>query len=137
MPSLFYNVYGRQIDARETLEFRGGYSPSNGKEATLICQVRTAPTVPNLPAVAAAAKPAATAAARVDNEDDDEEDADDAVDYDELIALHEDAGLSVDDLQKRYRGKDDNTSASPSKKGKPAPKDYDEDDDDDDDDYGF
>ena len=139
MPSLCYRVYGRQMDTAkgEILEFKGSYSPTGSKEASLVCQVRIVQSKPPVAtgASASAAKPVAAAAARVANDDDDDgdddDDADDGVDYEELIALHADAGLPVEALRKRYRGEkgDDST---PSKKGKPMPK-----SDDDDDDYGF
>ena len=131
MPSLTYNVYGRQVDCSkgEALEFRGSYPPANGKEVSMSAQVRLVPTAL---AAAAAAKPAPAAAARVDNDEDEDDNDDDGVDYEELIALHEDAGMSVADLKKRYQGQEsEKVEASPQKKGKFMP------DDDDDSDYGF
>ena len=56
-------------------------------------------------------------------------DADQGVDYDELIALHEDAGMSVADLRKRY-AKHPIGHIPPAKRSKRMPSsDYDEDDD--------
>lgn len=126
-PSVVYAVYGRQKDSKsDVLEFRGEHAPSS-KEVNLVCQVRM---VLAEPTVTAKAPPSAAAAARIAADDDDVDDeADEKVDYDELIALHQEANLSVADIQKRYReGTDDDVKPS-SKKGKQA--------DDDDDDYCF
>jgi hypothetical protein len=133
-PSLYYKVYGRQIGTTkgEIIEFQGGYAPnSSSSEVSLVCQVRV---VASQPAAAAAAleKPPAAAAARVDDTDDDDEEADEQVDYDELIALHEDASLSVDALRKRYRGEPGPEASAQKKRGKQMPNDDDEDED-----YGF
>jgi hypothetical protein len=131
-PALYYSVYGKQTDAGkgESLELQGGYSPTaQGNEINLVCQVRIVSTHPQVPA--AAATP--VAAARVDNEvEDDDDEADDGVDYDELIALHEDAGLSVEELRRKYRTAE--SAESPSKRPKTQEK---EQDDDDDEDYCF
>jgi hypothetical protein len=100
-PSVYYQVYGRQEGTEgDLIEFRGGYYPEkNSQEVSLVCQARTIAPV----AAAAAAKPAAAAAApNSEDEADEEEDADDDLDYDELIALRQDADLSVDELRKRY-----------------------------------
>ena len=141
VPSVVYRVYGRQIEATkgEILEFRGGYSPpsdGSSKEVSMVCQVRIVKSTPSVATVATGKPAAAAAAARVDTTDDDDDDEGE-VDYEELIALHEDAGLSVDALRKRYRGGQGaiEESSSPVKRGKPMPDD--DDDDDDDDDYGF
>jgi hypothetical protein len=76
-----------------------------------------------------AAKAVATAGSDVE---DDVMDADQGVDYDELIALHEDAGMSVADLRKRY-AKHPRGHTSPAKRSKRTPSsDYDEGDNDDD-----
>jgi hypothetical protein len=162
LPPFYYTVYGHQTQtlalddsassggAGEIMEFQGGYYPGNGKRLPLVCRVRMVASKPASAmasagaAAGAASKPAAAAAAahRVDDDDDDEDedydDADDEVDYEELIALHEDAGLPVDALRKRYHSgaatveEEDNGK----KKAKPTPKSGD-DDDDDDSDYGF
>jgi hypothetical protein len=164
LPPFYYTVYGHQTQtlalddsvssggAGEIMEFQGGYHPGNGKRLSLVCRVRMVASKPASAmaaagaAAGAASKPAAAAAAsaaahRVDDDDEDEDydDADDEVDYEELIALHEDAGLPVDTLRKRYHSgaatvedQEDNGK----KKAKPTPKSgYD--DDDDDSDYGF
>jgi len=112
---LFYQIYGREIadsgpqqQQQRRLEFRGGYHPATtrskdgGWTVGLLAQVRL--FQPAAPVVAAPA--AAAAAAPADSDDDDNlDDAEEAgVDYNELIALHEDAGLSVEALmRKRYR----------------------------------
>lgn len=100
MPSIVYNVQGRQVDTSrgEILEFQGLFTPSRGEINHLVCRVRVLPSLP-IP-VAAVAKLTPTAAAKVDDEDDDEAGGDDEVGYDELIALHEEAGLPVPDLEK-------------------------------------
>jgi hypothetical protein len=166
LPPFYYTVYGHQTQtqtlalaldesvssggAGEIMEFQGGYYPGNGKRLPLVCRVRMVASKPAsamaAAGAAAASKPPAAAAAaahRVDDDDEDEDedydDADDEVDYEELIALHEDAGLPVDALRKRYHSgantveeQEDNGK----KKAKPTPKSGD-DEDDDDSDYGF
>ena len=124
-PSFQYRIHGREIEVvgGNAMEFRGGYAPVGGRVACT-CQVRLTKAQP---AVAAAA----VAAAVIPAGDDDDEEADDGVDYDELIALHEDAGLPVEALRKRYRENGGEEEAEP-KKGKAT-----EVEDDDDDDYGF
>jgi hypothetical protein len=160
LPPFYYTVYGHQTQtlalddslssggAGDIMEFQGGYYPGNGKRLPLVCRVRMVASKPasasaSAGAAGAASKPAAAAAAahRVDDDDEDEDedydDADDEVDYEELIALHEDAGLPVDALRKRYHSgaaieeQEDNGK----KKAKPTLKSGD--DDDDDSDYGF
>ena len=140
-----YRVMGQQIDTHggDTMEFMGVYYLPNKvvEENALTCQVRILPATP----VVATTPVAAASAARIATEEDDDEDEDyaeddyeEGVDYNELIALHEDAGLSVDALQKRYRGRDDaeeeEEGKPPAKMSKKPPPPA---DDDDDDDYGF
>jgi hypothetical protein len=154
LPPIYYTVYGQQTMALdsaplEIMEFQGGYHPGNGKRLPLACRVRMVASKPasaSASAAAASSKPAAAAAAsahRVDDDDEDDEDedyddADDEVDYEELIALHEDAGLPVDALRKRYHsGAVQEQQDNEKKKAKPTPKSCEDDDDDDDDDYGF
>lgn len=135
-PAVYYSVYGKQVDCvkGESLELRGGYSPTvQEKEVPLVCQVRIVQTHLQV-ASAAAAIP--VAAARVDNEVEDEDEADGGVDYDELIALHEDAGLSVEDLRRKYRNRESANQGSPSKRAKTLDEEQ-QDDDDDDEDYCF
>lgn len=137
-PALYYAVHGKQIDCvkGESLELQGGYSPSvQGTQASLVCQVRIIPTHLQVASSAAAAP---VAAARVDNEDEDEDEADDGVDYEELIALHEDAGLTVEDLQKKYRSSRSTSESSPSKRQKTLEEaKHEPSEDDDGDDYCF
>jgi hypothetical protein len=127
-PARFYSVYGKQADGGkgESLELQGGFSPTaQGNDINLVCQVRIVSTHPQT-AVAAATP---VAAARVDNEvEDDDDEADDGVDYDELIALHEDAGLSVEELRRKYRTGE--STESPSKRPKTQEKEQDDDDED-------
>ena len=140
---IYYRVFGTQVESNggDLMEFLGGYYPPSTPEEKvgLVCQVRMIPaaTTPgngttSSPQAAAPQVPmaVAAAAARIDDEDDDEyEEADENVDYNEIIALHEDAGMSVDDLKKRYREEteedDDNKPASATrasaKKRKAAP----------------
>jgi hypothetical protein len=162
LPPIYYTVYGQQtLDSAgnglgnggnghsgaavgEIMEFQGGYYPANGKRLPFLCRVRMVASKP-ASASAAASKPAAAAASahRVDDDDDEDEDYDDAdeeVDYDELIALHEDAGMPVDALRKRYHSgaakEEQEDSGKKKAKPTPTPKSAD-DDDDDDDEYGF
>ncbi|CAB9506306.1 expressed unknown protein [Seminavis robusta] len=96
----------------------------------------TTTTAAASPAAAAKAPPAAAAAAKAPDDEDDDDEADEAMGYDELIALHEDAGMNVEDLKRRYQQKNknnDDDDEPSNKKFKAAPKD----DDDDDDDVGF
>jgi len=126
-PALLYQVYGQEVESSSSsnarLEFRGGYHPSTGGTApvNLVTQVRVVQQATTPPVAAAAA---AAAAPNGNSEDEDGDDDAAAVDYDELIALHEDAGLSVDALRKRYR---DEPEDEPKKKGKSTPEDDDDD----------
>lgn len=128
-PVNVYTVYGKGTDGSGSFEILGQLDPNTAEHHTipLECRKRTVSTAP-----------AAVAAAAVVDEDDDD-DADEGLDYDELIALHEDAGMSVEDLRKRYHsaaaetGNDDDNDAKPAaKKAKTK-----EDSDDDDEEYGF
>jgi len=139
MPSLCYKVHGRQLETTgkgETTttawEFYGSFVPpkDGSNDVCLSCRVHMVSGQPHVSAAAAAAKPAAAAAAANAESEEDDEDADDEVDYEELIALHEDAGLSVDALQKKYRPREEPVNSMPSKKGKTQSEE-------DDDDYGF
>lgn len=122
-PSLYYRVCGRQVDSHggDLMEFMGGFHPPSNNDdegrVGLVCQVRMIVSDPTKiehkpPPAAAAAAVAAAAAARVDQEDEDEisgdeGDADEDVSYNELIALHEDAGMSVADLKRRFQKEDE------------------------------
>ena len=154
---VYYKVFGSQIESNggDLMEFLGGYYPSSTKDKKvgLLCQARMIPAssvsakpaaamggasaAAASPAVAAAAAAApSSAAARIDDEDDDDEyeEADEDVDYNELIALHQDAGMSVDEIKKRYREEDGTGDSSvrenSNKKRKPPPPSQEEDDDD-------
>mmetsp|Transcript_1334 Transcript_1334/g.1741 ORF Transcript_1334/g.1741 Transcript_1334/m.1741 type:complete len:302 (-) Transcript_1334:124-1029(-) len=91
-------------------------------------------------AVTASSAAAAAPAARR-KEDEDEDLDEEKVDYNELIALHEDAGLPVQELRKRYRSTNTENETSDSKRTKSSSNniaDAADDDDDDDDDFdGF
>ena len=163
-PPLYYHVHGSEITEKNRLRhtFVGIYNPRPydqpdkinptgiGMHTRVRLTMETATAAPT-----AAASPAAAAARMGGNRDDDEDDdeTEGAVDYDELIALHEDAGLSVDTLRKRYRDSGDGTAngaengnaaahdRAENKKTRrtkvqpsPAPPQFDDDDDDDDDD---
>ena len=137
---IYYSVYGTQIDSHggDLMEFMGGFFPptTETEKVGLVCQVRMMAPRPSS-STQKASPVAAAAAARVQDDDDDDEEEDAQVDYDELIALHEDAGMSVADLKKRF-GSKASASSSPDKKRKFDPKPPPpEDDEDDDDDYGF
>jgi hypothetical protein len=134
-PSYEYILFGQEVHGNhsEALQLRGSYAPHSPSTSTAIassfviplqCQARWVPAIQ-------AAMPARP---HGDNDDDDDELEEDRVDYEELIALHEEAGLSVDAIQKRYR----ETTAHSSKRLKTdeaaRPKDDNEDDNDD---YGF
>jgi hypothetical protein len=82
---------------------------------------------------------AAAVATAVSDDDDDIVDADQGVDYNELIALHEDAGMTVGEIRKRFGRRADATANEESnKKAKTIPEvEKDDDDDDDDEDVGF
>lgn len=142
--TLVYKVFGHQIETHggDVLEFMGVFYPPQAKEeqVSLTCQVRmlSAPVAPAVVASPVAAA-ASSNSARIDREDDDDDDDDEeyeeGVDDDELIALHDDARLSVDALQKRYRGSKDGSgeveeSGKAKRSRKPPPAN-------DDDDYGF
>ena len=86
------SVFGRGSDASGAFEFFGTLQPSHKHHVSLECQKRTVTKAPV----------AAAAAAASNEDDDDDDDADEGVDYDELIDLHQDAGLSLTELRKRY-----------------------------------
>lgn len=153
LTALVHRVFGHQIDTHggDAMEFVGVYFPPKTvqEQVSLTCQVRTIPAAAPSAATAAVAVRAAVASpnsARIDNEDDDDdedEEYEEEVDYNELIALHEDAGMSVDALQKRYRGSGadgggaDDIDEGRSKRSKKPPPRSSSGEDDDDDDYGF
>jgi hypothetical protein len=117
-----YSVFGKGTDASGAFEFFGNLHPSDAHHHSipLICQKRQ--VLKKSPVVAAAVA--------ASNEDDDDDDADEEVDYNELIALHQDAGLSVADLRKRYHGGTPDEDQGETKKPKIQ-------EDESDDEYGF
>jgi hypothetical protein len=133
--SVLYHLHAIEVSGEGTpsLEFQCSFHPlQKTTELSVQWQVRIAP--PTSATVAAVAAPVAAAAARSavagygDDDDDDEDvEEDEAIDHNELIALHEDAGLSVDALRKRYRGEPDTSGGLKKAKG----------DDEDDDDIEF
>jgi hypothetical protein len=131
--SILYHLHAIEVigEGTPSLEFQCSFHPLQTTELSVQWQVRIAQ--PTSAAAAAVAAPVAAAAARSTlagyGYDDDDEDVeeDEAIDHNELIALHEDAGLSVDALRKRYRGEPDNAGDLKKAKG----------DDEDDDDIEF
>jgi hypothetical protein len=117
-----YSVFGKGTDASGAFEFFGNLNPSDAHHHSipLLCQKRQV----------LKKSPAAAAAVAASNQDDDDDDADEEVDYDELIALHQDAGLSVADLRKRYHGGTPDEDQGGTKKPKIQ-------EDESDDEYGF
>jgi hypothetical protein len=108
---LSFEIQGtEETTGDETIQFFGqvviGTEPHD-----YTCRLRRVITKTTMTTTAGSTPPAAAAAAKKsshndDNDDDDAdgEDADDDVDFDELAALHEEAGMSVDAvLNKRYR----------------------------------
>jgi hypothetical protein len=161
-PALFYRIVGREmVNATENvlIQFQGGFYPlpagkSDGKAISkttnsvpLNCQFQYALSETNSTvAAAAAAAPvvavASSAAASAPDDDDDDDEADEGMGYDELIALHEDAGMDVEALKRRYQHtkNSSNDDADNDDDGKPTPKKFKgapKSDDDDDDDVGF
>ena len=110
---------------------------SSATRLYLMAVVRTSQAAAHSSASAAAAPPAKPASAaasrkrgRLDEED--EDDGDDGVGYQELIDLHDDAGLSTEELRRRFYG---GSTSEPETKILKAPPSAE--DSDDDDAYGF
>ena len=125
-PSVYYQVYGTEIDSPEYgIDFKGGFAPisvgtTNNNEIRLLCQVRmrnpnqnakpastTTTTTIDATTTTAAAAVAVGKRRNYENDDDDDDNIDvdeDGIDHSELIALHEEAQLSTEALKKRYRG---------------------------------
>lgn len=130
-----YSVFGKGRDSSGAFEFYGQLDPSTAEHHTmkLECQKKSVSAAPAAAAAAAAPPPA---------DDDDEDDADEGMGYDELIALHEDAGMSVEDLRKRYQSggaadSNDDEDADDAKPAAKRPRPQEESDDGDDEEYGF
>jgi hypothetical protein len=150
-PSVYYQVYGNEIDNEEYgIEFKGGFAPIYGgglKEIRLLCQVRRSnrnTTVTDVATTSAATATAAVAVGKVryyENDDNIEDVDEDGINHNELIALHEEAQLSTEALKKRYRGPSmDHTHDERDKNGQQMgsfEKKFKKDDDDDDDDIEF
>ena len=119
-------------------ELYGEIPPGATDGVALECRYRkvsVAPAAAKAAGAAAAAGATAAKAAAV-SDDDDVVDADQGVDYNELIALHEDAGMPVAEVRKRYgRGNRSTSQDTSSKKFKTMP--TDDEDDEDDEDIGF
>ena len=101
------------------------YGQVDSSDSQLECQYRPEATNAVTAAVAVAAK--------VPDDDEDVDVDENGVEYEELIALHQDAGLDVAELRKRYRSSAENDHGKDKKRVKSAP----ETSDDEDDDIGF
>lgn len=135
--SVVYRFYGHQLlpepsESENILEFNGSFSLANGKADTigLECEFRSIPYCGSFATGTSTAFESTSASKFAEKADDDLEE-DDTVDYDELIALHEDAASSVDAIRKRYRNDVSSSAEEPLvKKGKSTS-------DNEDDDIGF
>jgi hypothetical protein len=115
-PSVYYQVYGSEIDNPEHgIEFKGGFAPIFGggtTEIRLLCQVRMSNPTSKQTSLATTATTTNTTTAAVavgkgrnyENDDNIDDVDEDGIDHNELIALHEEAQLSTEALKKRYRG---------------------------------
>ncbi len=109
-------------------------APTAARIFVPVIVITHASTADNVASHSAKVVPAAAAVARKRSRTDDEDDGDDAVGYQELIDLHDDAGLSTEELRRRYYGGGENGMSNP--ENKKAKQDHVEEDDDDDA-YGF
>jgi hypothetical protein len=97
------NITGSQVGTGERINFRGVFYPANDgqQNISLMCFVRVdeeggETTISTAPAAAASSQ-------KRDRFDDDDDNAgSNGVAYQELIDLHDEAGLSTDELKKRY-----------------------------------
>eukprot|EP00934_Nitzschia_sp_Nitz4_P001825 Nitzschia sp. Nitz4//scaffold23_size168460//125545//126270//NITZ4_002240-RA/size168460-processed-gene-0.234-mRNA-1//1//CDS//3329543698//1825//frame0 len=123
----------------------GGYSrtlhglfrvPASAPENSIF--VMTTLQEPSSAAAAGAAMPARkrTRATRSLDDDEEDDDGDEGVGYNELIDLHDDAGLSTEELRLKYYGGGDGGGGSTEPAAK-KPKAGQDEEDDDDDAYGF
>jgi hypothetical protein len=124
------------VATASTFRLTGMLRPTTGNLLCTLVPVERASTTTTATASTTSAAAASAKKNRNDDDDDDDDDdaaADEGIGYDELIALHEDAAMPVEQLRKRtaYRGTDDGDGL---KKLKSAPTDEGDDDDDDDDD---
>jgi hypothetical protein len=121
-----------------THKIRGIFHPlhasSKATRIFLIAFVQTNQASAAASSAASPAKPAAatTSRKRGRNDEEDEDDGDDRVGYQELIDLHDDAGLSTEELRRRYYGGDTGESEAKIHKARPTSEESDDDDA-----YGF
>lgn len=128
-PFIYWTVYGCEKTTSSNnptppMEFRGGFAPSSSESQSFVeltVQVRTMATT------------RATAAAALPNDDDHHEADEEGIDYNELIALHQDAGLDLSTIKRRYQeqqqGSNHPTAEEPPTKREKAPPSDDDDDD--------
>jgi hypothetical protein len=136
--SFTYRFVGYQLlpepkQGANLLEFDGFFRPEDSKSNTvgLECHFRSIPFCTGFAAGANASSLPVTTGAESAEKPDYDLDEDAAIDYDELIALHEDASSTVDAVRKRYRnGHLSAAEERPVKRGKSAS-------DNEDDDIGF
>jgi hypothetical protein len=132
------NVYGSGKDASGPFELQGTLSISEETKVStaLDCKKRA---VAEQPAAAAAA----AAAAPPEENDDSDDEPDEGFDYNELLDLHADAGLSLADLRKRYAEGGDSSRSKRTRSSQPSTSAADEKaagvagDEESDEDYGF
>jgi hypothetical protein len=98
-----YNIIGSQVGTGERIYFRGVFYPAYDGQQNLflICSV----VVDEQPdETTTSTAPAAAASSRKHHrfDDDDDNAGSNGVDYQELIDLHDEAGLSTDELKNRY-----------------------------------
>ena len=120
-----------------TRKIRGLFRVPGGKASRmfLMTGVQSSQAAGSSASPAAKAAPAAAGRKRGRGDDDEDgDDGDDGVGYQELIALHDDAGLSTEELRRKYYGGGAPAATEPEGK---KPKPIADDDDDDDDAYGF
>jgi hypothetical protein len=148
--SKIYQLYGKEIQSSELndnklLELKGDYKPVNEFSTEsitiLVSHIRYVDAEIEKISVVNSSPSTTAAASRLSNDNSDDDDyGDTGVDYDELIALHEDANIPVESVRKRLRNGTDNGNDTTPKKFKPPPssrQDEDDDEIDDDDDVGF
>jgi hypothetical protein len=137
---LIYSITGKQVEAEgdSIMEFHGFIRPPTAEKTHIfligsvqVTHAATAAASAKAPPAAVAAKAAAKRSSR-DDEDDDSVTNDGGVAYNELIALHDDARLSTEELRLKYYGGALDGAKAQRKRAKSAVA-----EDDDDDDIGF
>lgn len=140
-----YRVFGKGSDASGAFEFYGTLSggKNNSDSIPLECQKR----IVARPTAAVASAAAAAPTNHKEEDDNDDNVADEGVDVNELIALHEEAGMSLTELGKRLdtgdhdggRRKRTRTQAAapPVAAAAAAAKEEEDDESESDEDYGF